>query len=90
MRSQSLRIVRIALTAGVLTSVYTPIAAKAVTVGNATAGDLEIHTSDVGTDYLGIGPGYERTLPVSILDTGLIVFWLRAQVAGEAVLIWVP
>lgn len=84
------RIKRIALAANILTPIYPPFVAKALSVGNATSGDLEVHTSDDETEYLVIASGYERSLPINLhlFLTERIACWLKATNAGTAVLLW--
>ena len=84
------RIRRVTLVADVLTEVYAPATGKAVSVGNATSGDLEVHTHLDETEFLVIAAGYERTFPVDrdLFSPTRIAFWLRAVVAGTVVIVW--
>lgn len=78
------------LSAGVLTAITPPQAFTAVSVGNATATDLEVHTASDGTEYLVITSGYERALPIvrTQFDSYEPAFWLKSSGGGTAVIIW--
>lgn len=88
------QIQRLTLQAGVLTPVTAPRSTPSVNVGNATAGNIEIHTSETGTDFVILASNFERLITLSqpaygIFRKDVIVFWLKAVNTGTVVLIWV-
>jgi hypothetical protein len=89
-QSKAFRIARVSLSAGVLTPITPPQAFTAVSIGNATATDLEVHTQSDGSEYLVVVSGYERALPVvrTQFDSYEIAFWLKSTGGGTAVIIW--
>lgn len=85
---------RILLVAGVAYPVFPPGGAQAaVQIGNATAGDLRVYTEDPTDDskYFVIVAGYERNVPAYNVNFSAreVSFWLKPDVDGYAVLIWV-
>lgn len=85
---------RIVLQAGVAQEVFPPGNAQhSVQIGNATQGDLRVYTEDPTDNekYFIIVAGYERTIPAYNVNfsASRIAFWLKADVDGSAVLIWV-
>ena len=90
MKSSGFRAKRVALVAGVLTPIWPPHTTKTVSIGNATTGDVQVHTHDDESEYLVIAAGYERTIPVERYQfwTDRIAFWLKATNAGTVVILW--
>lgn len=88
--SQAFRNQRVALTLGVLTPLVPPIRARAVSIGNATTDDLEVHTNDDLSEYLIVAAGYERLIDLS--QANLLTFqttcWLKAHASGTVVVVW--
>lgn len=92
--SRSVRIERMALSAGQKVAVRPPCSSTQVTIGNGTAGDLEVHTTDEDdAHYLVVSAGYERPLSKlhdngTIFSTETVAFWLKAAQSGSVVLLW--
>lgn len=89
--SQSLAHVRMVLGAGAKTVVYPPRMCQEVTIVNATADDLQIHTTDQDNlHYVILTAGFERPFPVkrTLFDPNNIAFWLTSVAGGTVVLIW--
>lgn len=89
--ARALRIQRLNLTANVLTAVFPPIATGEVMVSNGTAGDLQVHTTDDGTEYRAIAPGFERPFTATIARSyrhDEVAFWLKAIAGGLVILDW--
>lgn len=91
--SQAFRVSRLSVVAGTLTAIKPPIGAREVSIGNATTGDLQVHTSDDETEYLVIAAGYERLIPVKrdlmpTSNAGQIAFWVKAAQSGTVVILW--
>jgi len=89
--AQAFRIQRLTLGAGVFTAIRPPAVFASVSVGNATAGDLQVHTNEDQTEYLVIAPDFERALPVMTLGAFAnpdVSFWLKSAVGGTVVLLW--
>lgn len=85
------RVRRIGLTGGQKTPITAPMACNNVSIGNATAGDLEVHTTDANDDeYLVIAAGYERAIALerTRFDHEQPCFWLKPAQSGTAVLLW--
>lgn len=89
-KSTAFRITRVSLVAGVLTPITPPAVFTAISIGNGTATDLEVHTQSDGTEYLVVSAGYERTILIAKrqFDSYEIGFWLKSSGGGTAVLIW--
>lgn len=89
--SQSLAHVRVTLGAGAKTPIYPPRMCQEVAIVNATADDLQIHTTDNDNlHYVILTAGFERAFPVrrTLFDPTLIAFWLTSVAGGTVVLIW--
>ena len=93
MQAIPFQIKRIALLAGVQTEVYPPMTCQSVTIANGTAGDLRVISQLDGTQYLVVASNFERVIwlpqPTSgQFRRGMIGFWLYADQAGTAILMW--
>lgn len=93
--SAAFRVQRLALTAGELTPIRPLMNANSVSIGNPTNQDLQLHTKDDGSEYLIIGPGWERMVEGSHLwlyKITEVAFWLKSVSGGTpgAVITWVP
>lgn len=91
MADAQFRIARVVLSAGVKTPVAPPIVAQNVTIGNGTAGDLEVHTTDANNnEYLVIATQYERTIQInrSRFSFESTAFWLKSAGGGTVVIQW--
>lgn len=87
------KVQRPVLLALTLTEVVAPFTCQSVTVGNATAGDLQIHTDQGGSNYLVVAAGFERVIWLPQPTSGQfrkdgVAFWLLAAQAGTVVLTW--
>lgn len=84
------RIKRHTLEANRCTPIYPPTMAKSVSVGNATSGDLELHTHLDESEYLVIASGYERVIPLDLhlFRPEQVAFRLKAEQAGTVVILW--
>lgn len=87
---QSFRVQRVAVAANTLTPVYPPVTAKCVSVGNAIAADLNLHTHTDESEYLVIAAGWERLIDYRSYRfmPDQIAFWLKSTGTGTAVLLW--
>ncbi len=84
---------RITLVAGELTPILPQIAvAKDVVIQNATGTDLQVHSSDLGTNYIIIAAGYEREIAGNwqLYKRGSTGFWLYSAGGGTVVVMWIP
>lgn len=91
MNSQSLAIQRLVLGAGTKTPIFPPRMAQEVSIGNATADDVSVHSTDAdNAHYVVVTAGYERPFPVkrTLFDPTVIAFWLTSVAGGTVVLIW--
>lgn len=91
MAAAQFRITRLTLVAGVKTPVSPPIVAQNVTIGNGTAGDLQVHTTnDSDLEYLVITSQYERTIQLnrSRFSFEAVAFWLNSVAGGTVVIQW--
>lgn len=88
--SHAFRIPRLTLVAGVLTAVCPPKESIAVSVGNATSGDLYLYTTSDESEYLIVAAGYERpiTLATHLFRPGCTAFWLKSAGGGTVVILW--
>lgn len=88
--SQAFRIQRVALAAGVLTAITPLAAAHAVSLGNATVGDVTLYTNDNESEFLVIPASYERLVTVDhqLFDGSAVAFWLKAASSGTVILLW--
>jgi hypothetical protein len=89
--AQAFRVQRLTLGAGVFTAIRPPAVFAAVSIGNGTAADLQVHTNEDQTEYLIIAPDFERSVPVDILGAFAspeIAFWLKSVPGGTVVLLW--
>jgi hypothetical protein len=91
MAAAQFRITRLLLVAGVKTPVTPPIVAQNVTIGNGTAGDLEVHTTDASNlEYLVIASQYERTIQLNRprFSFESVALWLNSVAGGTVVIQW--
>lgn len=92
MNARLFRISRVAVSAGVKQAISPPVDCRKPSIGNATAGDLEVHTTDENnTEYLVIPSGYERDIPVQVgrhLQSIETAFWLKPVSSGTVVILW--
>jgi len=91
--SSAFQVTRQTLVAGVLTPILPQMAvAKDVTIQNGTGADLEVHSSDGGSNYVVIVEGFEREFwgNYQLYQRNQIAFWLRSAGGGPVVMIWIP
>ena len=91
--ASALAIRRLTLVAGVLTPCVAPVTVRGLTVGNGSAGDVLIYTTnDVTTDhYLIVQAGYERPLELThdaMWRAGDTACWLYSASGGLVILFW--
>lgn len=81
---------RVALLAGVATSVVPPYACKNVKIGNAGIDDLKVYGGDPTDDtkYFVIPGGFEKPCENAAFVEGQVAFYLKPVQDGTAVLIW--
>jgi hypothetical protein len=88
--SQTFRIQRVSLSAGVRTAITPPATFKSLAIDNGTTGDLTVYTNDDESEYLVISAGYGRTIPVEQhrFSPSETACWLKAASSGTAVILW--
>lgn len=89
--AENVRIARVTLAAGVLTPIRPLIQARNVFIGNVSAGDLAIHTSDDESEYLILAQGYEREIELAgaVFRPGdKPAFWFKSAGGGVVYLEW--
>jgi hypothetical protein len=88
--SQSFRIQRVTLVAGVLTPIYPTVASCSVAIGNGTGADLELHTNTDESEKSILAASYERpvTLHTHRFAPAEIAFWLKSAAGGTVVILW--
>ena len=84
---------RVPLLALTQTEILAPMTCQSVTIANGTAGDLRVISQLDGTQYLVVASNFERVIwlpqPTSgQFRRGMIGFWLYADQAGTAILMW--
>ena len=80
---------RLALLAGVRTSIVVPHTARKVWVGNATTGDLRVYAAGSPAEggFVIVNTGFDRPFEGSFLAP-YVGFDVEADVAGTLVLTW--
>jgi hypothetical protein len=90
--AQTFRVSRVSVSAGVKTAIAPPVSACQASIGNATSGDVEVHTTDDNdAEYLVIAAGYERNVPATLgvtLRAQETAFWLKPAASGTVVILW--
>lgn len=84
------RIPAIALVANTLTPITPPMGARNATVINTTNGDVQLHTSDDGTEFITIATQFERPIPSAhrCYAPDQIAFWLKSTTGGTVSILW--